>query len=809
MNKINHRITLDVQKGGVQKVLRGMFAGEVLSRRIVVSLVAGSSVCSMDENTTAVMYVTKPNGVTNYGACTIEDNLVFYDVLQADVDAPGITQMQLKVLSGDMVLYAPVFSVEVQASRTSDTQATETPTYTALEQALAQATEAYNKRVDSIEIEEDLTFVVTYGDGTTYESEAIKNALANIDDAEAERVAAEHDRAESFSKMEYAEQQRADAFANMQTAVQGALDVTVNLQGEVQSLIDANGVTVEDKENWDGKADGLSYKNNKLALLNGEKVLEEVEIIAGSGGAIPKKVLVASNVTAADVEAPKINADLLGGRTPEAFALKEELTARSLPNNTLSSQSELLNFLNNYSANFADDIFYEFEVNGVEGYELNEGVWYISGTKRDSLHETQDAKRYCPDRVEIKRRSKYEGVWSDWVADVNALDLANIENGTTPFGNAKTLDGHGAEYFAPLEALEVRTPRLVITIPSTATEQEVNNVLDSLDNEYPAYSLYEVQVAWNVVHSKFSGGRFVIRGWKYSNQYGYQEISNDAWNYSYKRFKNKTWQEWDREAMLKDLSNYLPRTKFTWGDIQGYINYTASQVDCNDIKGGVILGSGTNLHFPSGDFWYVMTLNYVDYAKKQIAFSYANDSVIKVRTYRDGVWSAWGDITSDKYLSLTGGKLSTPTSNTPVTLESTTANAQQVFIEFLANGKSMGHIGVNGAYNFVVRAVKNGSASYEELLHTGNKPTFTYTGNGSDASRTINVGGIGELLYIEGDEFSVQVTKLGATVFVYGAGSVIASIPKAEMKFDSGVLTMATSNTWVNKSGVTYTGRVL
>lgn len=325
MNKINHRITLDVQKGGVQKVLRGMFSGEVLSRRIVVSLVAGSSVCSMDENTTAVMYVTKPNGVTNYCACTIEDNLVFYDVLQADVDAPGNTQMQLKILSGDMVLYAPVFSVEVQASRTSDTPATETPTFTALEQALAQATEVYNTRITSIDITEDLTFVVTYGDDTTYESEAIKNALANIDDAEAERVAAEHDRAEAFSKMEYAEQERETAFKNMHTAVQGALDVTINLQGEVQSMIDANGVTAEDKQNWDGKADGLSYVDNKLSLLNGEEVLDEVEIIAGSGEAIPENVLVASNISAADVETPTVNADTLEGHRASYFATKEDL----------------------------------------------------------------------------------------------------------------------------------------------------------------------------------------------------------------------------------------------------------------------------------------------------------------------------------------------------------------------------------------------------------------------------------------------------------------------------------------------------
>jgi hypothetical protein len=157
MNKINYRITLDAHKSGVQKTLHGFFAGDVLSRRIAISLVGGSTPCEYDEITAAIMYVTKPNGVTNYNACIVEENTIFYDVLQADIDTAGIVTMQFKVMSGESVLYAPEFAIEVQISKNSDTQATTTPTYTALEEALVKAEEYGNVAADAEEAVEKAT----------------------------------------------------------------------------------------------------------------------------------------------------------------------------------------------------------------------------------------------------------------------------------------------------------------------------------------------------------------------------------------------------------------------------------------------------------------------------------------------------------------------------------------------------------------------------------------------------------------------------------------------------------------------------
>ncbi len=213
MDKVCHRITLDTQKGGVQKVLHGFFSGDILSRRIAITLVAGSVSCKLGEGITAIMYVTKENGVTNYNACTVTDNIVYYDVLQEDIDVAGITEMQLKIIAGEMVLYSPSFSVEVQESKVSDTKATTTPVYTALEAALEKAQKVYDSRLISIKIDDDLTFTATYADGTEYTSDCISNALLAMqsqveaglqlmDDKKEELDDAEEDREAAFDAAE-------------------------------------------------------------------------------------------------------------------------------------------------------------------------------------------------------------------------------------------------------------------------------------------------------------------------------------------------------------------------------------------------------------------------------------------------------------------------------------------------------------------------------------------------------------------------------------------------------------------------------
>lgn len=300
MNKINYRITLDAHKGGVQKTLHGFFAGDVLSRRIAISLVGGSTPCEYGEIVAAVMYVTKPNGVTSYNACTVEENTIFYDVLQTDTDTAGIVTMQFKVMSGESVLYAPEFAIEVQASKNSDTQATTTPTYTALEEALVKAEIVHNSRLVSIDIEEDLTFVAIYADGTEYRSDALKKVFFDV----TEIANAEQGRVEAEKLRVQAEEERVAEYTSLKESIADSAEKTITLQDEVQELID-EGLVTEDK------------------------VIELISEHGGGGGGtvtLPDNVLVASTESAGSATAPKLNAELFGSQLPEYYATAQSVT---------------------------------------------------------------------------------------------------------------------------------------------------------------------------------------------------------------------------------------------------------------------------------------------------------------------------------------------------------------------------------------------------------------------------------------------------------------------------------------------------
>ena len=184
MERIIYRITLDTHKTGVQKTLQGFQTADNMARRIAISLVSGGDSFEIDEtNTVAMMYVTTPNATEpSINACTIEDNTIIYDVLP--IVEEGITEMQIKLISTSVngakrVLAISKFAVEVTESGTDDSNAEQTTTFTALEDAIAIAHGVYNERLLSVEITADCTFKAYYADGTVYENCFIKDAIYN------------------------------------------------------------------------------------------------------------------------------------------------------------------------------------------------------------------------------------------------------------------------------------------------------------------------------------------------------------------------------------------------------------------------------------------------------------------------------------------------------------------------------------------------------------------------------------------------------------------------------------------------------
>lgn len=181
MERITYRKTLDVHKTGVQFTLQGFETADKLARTIEINLMAnGDTVDLPTEKMVATMYVTSPSKTTDVHECTIRDNTIVYDVLPI-VEA-GITKMQLKLigtspLGATSVLPAPKFAVEVSQSGTNEEGATQSPAFTALENALAQAKDVYDSRITRIVLSPDCIFTIYYADGSIYTSDALKDLV--------------------------------------------------------------------------------------------------------------------------------------------------------------------------------------------------------------------------------------------------------------------------------------------------------------------------------------------------------------------------------------------------------------------------------------------------------------------------------------------------------------------------------------------------------------------------------------------------------------------------------------------------------
>lgn len=102
----------------------------------------------------------------------------------------------------------------------------------------------------------------------------------------------------------------------------------------------------------------------------------------------------------------------------------------------------------------------------------------------------------------------------------------------------------------------------------------------------------------------------------------------------------------------------------------------------------------------------------------------------------------------------------------------------------------------------------DGATKYntQTILHTGNKRYGTYTGNGAATSRTIDVGGVGDALLINGYGGLAIVTANGA---IGRDGTNAFVVNGNEAKFLSGKLTLVTTNPVLNYNGHEIGYRVL
>lgn len=88
-----------------------------------------------------------------------------------------------------------------------------------------------------------------------------------------------------------------------------------------------------------------------------------------------------------------------------------------------------------------------------------------------------------------------------------------------------------------------------------------------------------------------------------------------------------------------------------------------------------------------------------------------------------------------------------------------------------------------------------------KVHHTGNKPSASYTGNGSTTREPIKTGGIGQAILIRSGSYIALITTNGG---IAKSGTGLVAIDSSEAYYTEGVLTITTANAALNGNGLTY-----
>ena len=218
----------------------------------------------------------------------------------------------------------------------------------------------------------------------------------------------------------------------------------------------------------------------------------------------------------------------------------------------------------------------------------------------------------------------------------------------------------------------------------------------------------------------------------------------------------------------------------------------------------------------SGTYCYVRTYFYQSVAltsrRAQVAFTYnAVTPKMAIRLYGPNGWVAWNEVITAAGGNLTGGSKLRFSENGGKVSSLRTSETGFVIVTSLSSENEY----VNYAsFTFkndgdvVIGAVgESGSATkWSNVLTTANKPNGSYTGNGDKTSRTIQVGGIGEVVMVRSTQGAMLVTSRGA--FGMNANGSV-SFGSAHVNYANGVLKLATAEDVFNKSATEYYYQVL
>ena len=194
MRKVEHRLRLDLLRGGNQGYIR-VKRGEIGARRLAIALYMHSVPYMADAGTTAVFRAIKPDNTKLFNSATITDNVVTVGLTTQTVAALGTVRCELSIYgTNNELLYSPQFDIIVEDYLYSDTAIESTNEYTDLTEAIS--------KVNNI--------VSTEAARVAAENQRVANETARVS-AEAARASAETARAEAETARATAETERASA----------------------------------------------------------------------------------------------------------------------------------------------------------------------------------------------------------------------------------------------------------------------------------------------------------------------------------------------------------------------------------------------------------------------------------------------------------------------------------------------------------------------------------------------------------------------------------------------------------------------
>lgn len=220
MRKVEHRLRLDLLRGGNQGYIR-VKRGENGARRLAIALYMHSVPYMTDAGTTAVFRAIKPDNKKLFNSTTITDNVVTVGLTTQTVAALGTVRCELSIYgTNNELLYSPQFDIIVEDYLYSDTAIESTDEYTDLTEAIS--------KVNNI--------VSTEAARVAAENQRVANENARVS-AEAERASAETARAAAETARAAAETERASAETTRASAESSrAFSENIRKQAEKQRV---------------------------------------------------------------------------------------------------------------------------------------------------------------------------------------------------------------------------------------------------------------------------------------------------------------------------------------------------------------------------------------------------------------------------------------------------------------------------------------------------------------------------------------------------------------------------------------------